>query len=48
LYGTSLGAVRDVASKGQICVMDIDIQVCEVVNLNTHGCACARACQCHL
>jgi hypothetical protein len=27
LYGTSLGAVRDVASKGQICVMDIDIQV---------------------
>ena len=28
LYGTSVQAVKDVAEKGRICVLDIEMEVC--------------------
>lgn len=27
-YGTSIQAVRDVAEKGQVCILDIEMEVC--------------------
>lgn len=27
-YGTSIAAVKDVASKGRICILDIEMEVC--------------------
>lgn len=33
-YGTSVGAVKEVAEKGRICVLDIEMEVCA---LSTHG-----------
>lgn len=33
-YGTSVKAVKDVAEKGRICVLDIEMEVCA---LSTHG-----------
>lgn len=28
LYGTSVKAVKDVADKGRICILDIEMEVC--------------------
>lgn len=33
-YGTSMKAVKDVAEKGRICVLDIEMEVCA---LSMHG-----------
>jgi len=29
-YGTSVKAVKDVADKGRICVLDIEMEVCDL------------------
>lgn len=35
IYGTSLAAVEAVATKGQVCVLDIDVQGAEIVKKST-------------
>jgi guanylate kinase len=27
-YGTSIKAVQDIAEKGQVCILDIEMEVC--------------------
>ena len=36
-YGTSVKAVKDVAEKGAICVLDIEIEVCSMVSFDRHS-----------
>lgn len=35
IYGTSLAAVEAVATKGQVCILDIDVQGAEIVKKST-------------
>lgn len=35
-YGTSVKAVKDVAEQGRICVLDIEMEVCEFFFLSFH------------
>ena len=32
-YGTSVKAVKDVAEKGRICVLDIEMEVCDATKI---------------
>ena len=38
LYGTSVKAVRDVAERGKVCILDIEMEVC-----STGGCVHAQS-----
>ena len=34
-YGTSIKAVEDIAKKGRVCILDIEMEVCAFFLLNT-------------
>lgn len=41
-YGTSVKAVKDVAEKGRVCVLDIEMEVCFVLTRLFSRCAMLR------